>query len=221
MHQPISSFLVGHAVLPRLRVGHEVELVELLDRTVAGWHSTPAGRDGCVRNFTCSGSRWICSHWIGFCVFPVLLQDADALDLVVVAAGTAEWQPMQSSTDGTPAACDRSVPEWQYWQSIPNSPAWCLWLKGIGWIGPGRFGIPGCLVRSGRRSSDGNGLSNSAGSRSRGRARRPSAPSAPGLRRRCSPPAQHRLRRAPGRRARWLPTAAASAATTSATSHVG
>ena len=47
---------------------------------------------------------------------------------------------MQSSTEGTPAMRERSVPEWQYWQSTPNVPEWCLWLKGMGWCGPGASG---------------------------------------------------------------------------------
>lgn len=24
---------------------------------------------------------------------------------------------------------------WQYRQSIPSSPTWCLWLNGTGWFG--------------------------------------------------------------------------------------
>src|SRR5262245_50216395 len=47
---------------------------------------------------------------------------------------------MQSSTEGTPAAGERLVPEWQYWQSTWYRPAWCLWLNGIGWTGPGVLG---------------------------------------------------------------------------------
>ena len=34
------------------------------------------------------------------------------------SAGNWAWQPMHSSTEGTPAMRERSVPEWQYWQSI-------------------------------------------------------------------------------------------------------
>ena len=69
---------------------------------------------------------------------------------------------MQSSTEGTPAARERSVPEWQYWQSISNSPAWCLWLKGMGWIGPGASGSQAASCDS-HAESDGQGLFHSAG----------------------------------------------------------
>ena len=45
------------------------------------------------------------------------------------------WQPMQRSTDGSPAYSERRASAWQNWHSIRNEPAWIRWLKKIGWRG--------------------------------------------------------------------------------------
>src|SRR6267142_2952025 len=60
------------------------------------------------------------------------------LTSVLPSAATILWQPMQRSTDGTPAALLRRAPEWQYWQAIWYEPAWITWLKKIGCSGPCR-----------------------------------------------------------------------------------
>ena len=43
---------------------------------------------------------------------------------------------MQTSSTGTTPVTERSVPVWQYIQSIWSSPAWNRWLNGIGCRGP-------------------------------------------------------------------------------------
>src|SRR5713101_11800 len=43
-----------------------------------------------------------------------------------------EWQLMHVSVGGTPANAEVSTDVWQYLQSMPSSPTWCLWLKGTG-----------------------------------------------------------------------------------------
>ena len=51
---------------------------------------------------------------------------AEQLDSIV-AQTHKNWRILardDSSTDGTPAARERSVPEWQYRQGISYSPAW-------------------------------------------------------------------------------------------------
>ena len=49
---------------------------------------------------------------------------------------TILWQPMQRSTDGTPAVLLRRALLWQYWQPICIEPAWITWLKKMGWHRP-------------------------------------------------------------------------------------
>ena len=39
---------------------------------------------------------------------------------------------MQVFVGGTFATAARSTPVWQYRQSMPSSPAWCLWLNWTG-----------------------------------------------------------------------------------------
>src|SRR5438105_2168551 len=39
---------------------------------------------------------------------------------------------MQMRVDGMPACAAVSTVVWQYRQSRPSSPTWCLWLNGIG-----------------------------------------------------------------------------------------
>src|ERR1700756_2685974 len=50
-------------------------------------------------------------------------------------AATILWQPMQRSTDGSPAYSDRRASAWQYWQLIWKAPAWIRWLNRNGWTG--------------------------------------------------------------------------------------
>jgi len=42
---------------------------------------------------------------------------------------------MHVSVGGRPATAELSTDVWQYLQSIPSSPTWCLWLNGTGWAG--------------------------------------------------------------------------------------
>ena len=102
------------------------------------WHSTPACTWRLCRNFTCSGTRWICTHGIGFCSSQNFL----SVWTPSMSPPNCAWQPMHSSTDGTPAGGETGpCPVWQYMQSILYSPAWSAWLNGIGWRGPGCVGI--------------------------------------------------------------------------------
>jgi len=39
---------------------------------------------------------------------------------------------MQVFVGGRPANAVSSTDEWQYRQSMPRPPTWCLWLKGTG-----------------------------------------------------------------------------------------
>src|SRR5690554_4883715 len=39
---------------------------------------------------------------------------------------------MHVCVGGKPAFADRSTAVWQYRQSMPSSPTWCLWLNGTG-----------------------------------------------------------------------------------------
>jgi energy-converting hydrogenase Eha subunit G len=41
---------------------------------------------------------------------------------------------MHVSVGGIEEVFDFSTDEWQNRQSIPSSVAWCLWLKGTGWL---------------------------------------------------------------------------------------
>ena len=98
-----------NAVFPVL-VGDEVELVELLDRTVAGLALHPRLNVPVVAELHVFGQPVDLNPLDGPPLLPVLLENPDALDLVV-GLGNWAWQPMQSSTEGTPAAGERSVPE--------------------------------------------------------------------------------------------------------------
>src|SRR5688572_25904565 len=45
------------------------------------------------------------------------------------------WQPMQRSTEGSPAYSERRASAWQCRHGIWNEPAWMRWLKKIGCAG--------------------------------------------------------------------------------------
>ena len=150
------------------------------------WHSTPGAHVPLVPELHVLGHPVDLHPRDRLLLLPVVLQDADALELVVLLPGTGEWQPMHSSTDGTPATRERSVPEWQYRQSISYSPAWCLWLNGMGWCGPGASSSQAASCER-QAMSAGRPCRTPAGSRSRGRDPRPCAPSAPAPRTRSSP----------------------------------
>src|SRR5882724_9044500 len=65
------------------------------------------------------------------------------------------WQPMQRSTDGSPAYSERRASAWQYWHAIWNDPAWITWLKRIGWRGACGGDTSGFAI-SGRNGGDAN-----------------------------------------------------------------
>ena len=194
MHQPISSVCVGSSHGHQLVSGTRWTLSISSTCAVAGL--AVDARLRCARwcwNCTCSGRRWICTHSIGRLLLPVLLQGRGCPRARRSSAGTGRGSPCTARPTARRRRGERSVPEWQYWQSIWNRPAWCLWLNGIGWSGPGASGSSAAAWER-QAARVGHGESNSAGiSICEARDPPPCAPSARGPRTRSSRPAPRRL----------------------------
>ena len=161
MHQPISSFFVGQQPRPPLGVGHEVELVQLLDRPVAGLAlDARRARARWCWNFTCSGSRWIWTHSIGSLPLPVLLQ-VRMPSSSSYSAGTARGSPCRARPTARRPCASGRCRSGSTGSRSGRAPAWCLWLNGIGWSGPGASGSQAAAWER-QAIRVGKGLSNSA-----------------------------------------------------------
>ena len=102
-----------------LDAGHalgDVHAVVEVDEVRQHVHALPRRSAGRVAALSCS---WASSGW---------------------SRKSCEWQPRQTPVDGRPAWASVSTVVWQYRQSMPSSPTWCLWLNGIGWA----IGSPSC-----------------------------------------------------------------------------
>jgi hypothetical protein len=90
-----------------------MELVQILHRAVAALAVEARGHVAVVLELHVLRQRWICAHSTGFfssqCCFRIRMPSSSSK-----SGENWAWHPMQSSTDGTPAAPERSVPEWQY-----------------------------------------------------------------------------------------------------------
>src|SRR4051812_26557669 len=79
--------------------------------------------------YTYRGRMWTRSQGIGWFVFQLSRTPPSISD----PAHICWWQFMHVLVGGMPAKADVSTDVWQYRQSIPSSPTWCLWLNGTGW----------------------------------------------------------------------------------------
>ena len=153
MHQPISSLWTGSSHGHQMVSVRHVDLVHLLDRRrgTSGSRSPSACGPGAgtARTRAAGGSAPTRSA-------PAPPSASSACGCPRArrrSAGTASGSPCTARpTERPPTASDR-VPEWQYWQSIWYRPAWCLWLNGIGWSGPGATDPRGRVRETGRRAS--------------------------------------------------------------------